>query len=351
MATIQWRPEGNLLTNPKSYKARIMPRVTMDYAAVAEAIAARNPNFSAVAVETILRELREEVRIQLNNGNAVVLKDFCSFKTTANVRLETPSSPMPPPGSSLMTTISASRTLRDDVRTGASYEKLPATEKAPVITSIVDTHYNLPDVITAFFIMDVVGSNLQIGPDIEGSKVTITGSRNGEYNPTVFPERKPSRILFSANQSSQTDPWNNEWQVSVTTRYTENGSLRTGTYNRYLRAPLTISHSALPKGCLSSGETAALANVTDNTGNETIRICADVNAQDDILRFWLTGMTQDSAVGDAVIINANQAYTLTGFAGSAVTSLEVTTVNWEAIKTLVKTKYTNRMYDILNITA
>lgn len=351
MATIQWRLESNPLTNPTSYKVRIMPRVAMDYEAIAQAIAARNPNFSAVAVETILRELREEVRIQLNNGNSVTLKDFCSFKTTANVRLETPSSPMPPPGTSLMTTISASITLRDDVRTGATYEKLPATEKAPVITSITNTNYELPDVIAYMSVMDVVGSNLQIGPDIADSKVTITGSRNGEHNPVMFAERKPSRILFTANQSSQTDVWNNEWQVSVTTRYTENGSLRTGTYNRYLRAPLNISHAALPKGCLSSGETAALANVTDNTGNEMIRICADVNAQDDILRFWLTGMEVDSPVGDAVIINANQAYTLSGFAGSAVTSLEITTVNWEAIKTLVKTKYTNRMYDILNITA
>lgn len=351
MATIQWRPESNPLTNPKSYKARILHRLTMDYAAVSEAISARNPNFSAATVETILRELREEVRIQLNNGNSVALKDFCSFKTSANVRLETASSPMPAPGASLMTVISASRTLRDDVRQGASYEKLHADEKSPVITEFMNTSLGLPNVYSASYpICIMTGSNLLIGPGIAGSNLTIAGTKSTSTVITDFVERKPSKISFLSNVPSQTNSWNNEYQATVTTRYTENGSLRSGTYSSYLRCDLTISSGALPKGILSSNENAALANVTAVTGaTANIRICADVNAQDDILRLWMADMTQDGEIGDAVIVNDNAAYTINGYAGSLITSIEITTVDWAALKTLVKTKYLGRMYDILDM--
>jgi hypothetical protein len=352
MATIQWRPESNPLTNPKSYKARILHRVTMDYAAVAEAISARNPNFSAIAVETILRELREEVRIQLNNGNAVALKDFCSFRTSANVRLETASSPMPSPGTSLMTVISASRTLRDDVRQGASYEKLPAEEKSPVITEFMNTMLGLPNVLDSNGYLAVVkGSNILIGPGIAGSKMTIEGTQSGSTVQTDFAERTPAKISFSTMIPSQAFAWNNEYTVSITTRYTENGSLRVSTYSQYLRQSMDYTIGSLPRGVLSSTTATAIVDITAYSGaTQTVRLCADVNSQDDTLRIWMADMTANGEVGNSVIINDDTGYTIDGYPGALITSIGIETIDWAALKTLVKTKYAGRMYDIVRLT-
>lgn len=35
--------------------------------------------------------------------------------------------------------------------------------------------------------------------------------------------------------------WNNEYTLSISTHYTENGTLRTGTYKRMLRSPLQVT--------------------------------------------------------------------------------------------------------------
>ena len=58
MATIQWRPEINLLTTPRSHSLRFVPRNTADGQYLAADIHRRHPNFSPEVVEIRLKSFR-----------------------------------------------------------------------------------------------------------------------------------------------------------------------------------------------------------------------------------------------------------------------------------------------------
>ncbi len=155
---------------------------------------------------------------------------------------------------------------------------------------------------------------------------------------------------------AQNEPWNNEYALSISTRYTANGTLRTGIWRRRLRSPLAVtgfSHPHMEVGILTGSATAPYVTITGGTltADETLRIQTVLDLADNRLRFSLLDMHENGTAGDAVSVSANGDYALPGFAGSAVSSLNITVQNYAGLADLVKTKYAGRLVDILELKA
>lgn len=77
-----------------------------------------------------------------------------------------------------------------------------------------------------------------------------------------------------------------------------------------------------------------------------VRIQTVLNAQAGDLRFSLLDMTENGGSGDAVTVSNNGTFTLPDFAGSALTSLDVTMNDYANLLTMVRNEYAGRLVDI-----
>ncbi|MCI5159810.1 MAG: hypothetical protein D3906_15560, partial [Candidatus Electrothrix sp. AUS1_2] len=68
------------------------------------------------------------------------------------------------------------------------------------------------------------------------------------------------------------------------------------------------------------------------------------------LLFSRLDMEEDGAAGDEVAVTANGAYTLPGFAGSAVGSLEIRVDHYLALWSMIRNDYSGRLVDVLDVT-
>jgi hypothetical protein len=149
------------------------------------------------------------------------------------------------------------------------------------------------------------------------------------------------------------DPWNNEYLLSVSTQHTENGTLRTGIYRRKLRTPLTLTNFGHPNppdvGILTDKAAAAYVTVTGGTlsADETLRIQAVLDLHEGSLSLNLLDMTEGGKVGAAVQVTGNGAYVLTGFSGSALSSLNLTVNNYADLVKMIRSNYSGRLVDVL----
>ncbi|CAK8718252.1 MAG: hypothetical protein CDV28_13030 [Candidatus Electronema aureum] len=231
-------------------------------------------------------------------------------------------------------------------------ERLPMTEKAPVISSLEDTVLKLTDVLNPAGLLRLTGSDLFFDPEDGSGECVIEGTRSGRTVQSRFGPISNSEIILMPDIPSQTEPWNNEYRLSVSTHYTENGSLRTGTYRRLLRAPLAVplsGHPHLPEtGILT--DNAVVPHVTVTGGTLTaaakVRIQALLDVQEGDLRLSLLDMKDNGAAGNEVRVSANDACTLPGYAGSGLTNLEVRINNYAALLKMVRTSYGGRLLDV-----
>ncbi|MCP4610145.1 MAG: hypothetical protein GY845_15660, partial [Planctomycetes bacterium] len=143
MATIQWRPEVNALTTPQSYTVRYMARDVLGYDELAAEIARDNPLWDAELIKAVLLARDKMIMRQLTNGNKVTLEDAFSYRLSFHARLDEPDDPLPPVEEMVRVKVSASRPFVKEVRKEARLERLPMSEKLPLITSAEDTKLKL----------------------------------------------------------------------------------------------------------------------------------------------------------------------------------------------------------------
>ncbi|MGR0481496.1 MAG: hypothetical protein ACTFAL_08885 [Candidatus Electronema sp. V4] len=183
----------------------------------------------------------------------------------------------------------------------------------------------------------------------------IEGTAGGKTVQTRFGKIEDSEIILMPDIPAQAHPWNNECSVSVTTRYSERGTLRTGTYSRMLRSPLTLTKMGHPNppevGILTGKESSPHVSVTGGSvaADETLRIQTVLDMRQDALLFSLLDMTEGGKTGAAVSVTANGAVTLQGFADSAVSSLNIRVNNYARLKEMIRNSYGGRLVDVLQI--
>lgn len=350
--TIIWRPEENAMTTPHTWWARHIPRATFGNEEVAARIALRNPVYSEGMCKGFLEELAAELLDALVNGNQVKIADAFTCHLSFTGRLDAPDAPLPPLEECLHVKLYPSKRLLEKVRQNGQAERRAASEKQPVISSAQDTVLKLDGVLNPQGLLRLTGTNLFFDPEDGTGQCLLEGTRSGQAVQTRFGPVSDSEVIVIPDIPSQTDPWNNEYRISISTHYTENGSVRTGTCRRLLRTPLAFTLGD-ETGILSGGGAAPLVLVTGGTMTAAaarVRIQALLDVQDGDLRFSLLDMKEDGAVGDAVRVNANGTYTLSGYAGSVLTSLQVEVNDYAELLKLVRNPYGNRLVDILDLT-
>ena len=347
--SIQWRPEVNPLTTPQSFRIRCVPRNTASEQDLAADVSSSQPNFSPEAVETILNAEDEAILERLLAGEQVTKHGSFSYYLTFTGRLENADDPLPPLDECLQVSVRISQNFLERLRQAAQTERLAATEKLPVLTAAEDTVLGLRNVLRSDGMLRITGSNLFFDRKDSGSQCLIEGTRSGSAVQTRVGTIANTEIVLMPDVPSQAGAWNNEYQLSLTTRYTENGSLRTGIYKQMLRTPLTVE-LAQPVGILSGSGTSPLVRVTGGSlavSEVQARIQVIRDVQDGDLRINLLDMEEGGQEGDELRVNANSTYTLSGWTGSNVTSLEITVDDYDGLLALVKTTYAGRLVDVL----
>jgi hypothetical protein len=351
--SILWQPEVNRLTTPETCRPRHMPRATFGNEEVAARIALRNPVYNESIGKGYLEEFTNDLLDALVNGNQIRIAGAFTCHISITGRLETPDAALPPLEECLHVKFYPSKRLLDALRKDAQLERLPMSEKMPMITSAQDTVLKLDNVLNSQGLLLVTGVDLGFNPEDGVSQCVLEGTREGSTVQTRFGPIGDTEFMVIPDIPSQTQPWNNEYRLSVSTRYTENGTLRTGTYRRMLRTPVGVSLS-VDSGMLSGGGTTPLVSVTGGTmtaEGARVRIQVVLEMPDNDLRFSLLDMKENGAVGNEVQVNANGTYTLSGYADSDVTSLEVRVNDYAELLKMVKSPYGGRLVDILDVGA
>lgn len=353
MATIQCRLEVNALTVPQSYKIRYVARDSAGTDALVAAMAAENPNYTENDARTMLDTLVRVLQKNLINGTQSTIDGAFTFGFSFTGRLDNPDDPLPPVEDMLHVDVHVLAPFLKEIRQQAQLERLPMTEKAPLISAAEDTVLGLSDVLHSGGALRLTGSNLLFDPKREDEGCVIEGTRSGRAAQTRFVGIANTEIALLPDIPAQNEPWNNEYILAVSTRYTENGTLRTGIYRRKLRTPLTVTKLGHPNppdvGILTDKAAAPYVKVTGGalSADETVRIQVILDAHAGSLAFNLLDMTEGGKSGAAVTVLANGAYTVPGFAGSALSSLNVTVSNFADLVKMIRSGYSGRVVDVL----
>ena len=128
MSGIQWRPEVNALTTPKSYRIRYVPRDVIGYEELAAEISTTNPNYNEALVNSILHAFVGKVQEKLLDGAQVTLEDGFTFRLSFTGRLDEPTDPLPDNEDMLQVRVYASQPFVREVRQQASARRYPASQ-------------------------------------------------------------------------------------------------------------------------------------------------------------------------------------------------------------------------------
>jgi hypothetical protein len=355
MSTIQWRPAVNALTIPQSYKILHVPRNVVGYSELAAEIAAANPNWNAELVEAVMRAEQKAIQTHLTNGDQVTLEDAFTYRVSFLGKLDAPDDPLPDRDDLLQVNVYASAPFMRDIRHDAQLERLAPAQKLPVILSAEDTRFKLNDVLNPDGVLKLTGTNLHFDEDDADCGCVIEGAQSGRAVQGQFALISNSSVLLVPDIPAQAHPWNNECTVSITTQYTEHGTLRTGVYERKLRSPLTLSNFSHPNppevGILTGSADSPHVTVTGGSvsADETLRIQAVLDIHAGHLLFSLLDMTEDGRAGAAVTVTAEGEFTLPGFVGSAVSSLNIRVDNFADLVKMARNQYSSRVVDVLKI--
>lgn len=355
MATVLWRVVPNTLTTPRSYRVLIVPRNSAGIEDLAADIALHHPNFSEADILTILRAEDEAVLNRLLNGEQVTKSGSFSWFLSCTGRLDSPEDPLPPPEESLHVNIRVNPHFLEQLCRDARFERLPMQEKQPLITTARDTVLDLGDVLNPQGLLQLNGENLYFDLKQETGSCVIAGTESGSTIQSRFGPISDSEIIVMPDIPAQSNPWNNEYTVSVSTHYTEHGTLRTGTYNRMLRTPLTLTNMGHPNppetGILTGSSATAYVSVTGGSVNAAamLRVQVIQDLPNNRLRFSLLDLTEGGQVADEVPVTQNGDFTLPGFSGSPVSTLEIRVNNYAALWDMIRNNYSGRLVDVLRV--
>ncbi len=355
MQTIQWRPEVNAMTTPQSWRILTMPRKSAGIEDIADDIALRHPNFSKADILTILRAEDKAVQTRLLNGEQVTKEGSWTWFVSFSGRLDHPNDPLPPIDQCLNVSVRISPPFTRTIRQSARTERLPVREKKPVISTARDTVLDLDNVLNPDGLLQLKGRNLVFDPKQPDSQCLIKGTESGSAIQSSFGMIENSSIMLRPDIPAQSQPWNNEYTISVSTRYSEYGTLRTGTCQQMLRSPLMLSGLNQPdpseQGILTGKAASPYISVIGGsvTADEMLRIQVILDHRKKVLLFSLLDMKEKGRTGTVVPVRENGEYTLQGFADSAVSSLSIRVDDYAALQEMVWNTYSGQLVDVLDI--
>lgn len=353
MATIQWRPSVNALTTPQSYKIRFVPRNILGKDDIVARIAERQPNLSEEVIRAVMDTENEVIQESLLDGDQITLEDVFTYRLSFLGRLDAPDDPLPDRDDLLQVRVNASPPFVRKIRNQARLERLPVSKKMPLIASAEDTRLKLPDVLNPQGVLKLTGTNLLFDEQDTDCGCLISGTQSGEAKQAQFGMISSTSVLAVPDIPAQANPWNNEYTVSISTRYTEHGTVRTGSYERMLRSPLRIDGfgTGTEYGILSGSANSPSVSATGGTirTEGMLRIQAILDLHAGHLLFSLLDMTEGGAVGPAITVTQNGDYTLNGFDDSPVSELHIRVNSFSEMFDMIRNSYSGRLVDVLDV--
>jgi hypothetical protein len=356
MSTIQWRPEVNAMNTKQSYWVRFIPRSVIGTEGVAARMAKAMPNYSQEEFRAFI-ELHNQIILEsLSNGEQVTEENAFTYSLSFTGRLDHPDDQLTPLEAWLQVRIFASLPFVKKLRHAARTERLPMEKKLPLLSTVQDTMLELKDVLNPEGLLQIHGNNLFFDrKQADAGQCVLQGTAGGYAVQTRFGKLEAGEIMIMPDIPEQPYPWNNEYMLSITTRYSKHGSLRMGRYAQMLRSPRLVANmgnSHPPEtGILTGKANSPYVSITGGTvtADTTLRIQAVLDQRADVLLLRLLDMQEGGKKGEAVAVSANETVTLHGFADSAVSSLSIRVNDYAALHEMIRTNYSGRVTDVLLI--
>jgi hypothetical protein len=309
-----------------------VPRNVVNTAELAARMAAELPNYSAEEMRTILTTRNKVVRQSLINGEQVTEENNFTYTLSFTARLENADDAPPPVEQCLQVRVHASPPFVAEVRHAAKLERLSRAKKLPLINTAEDTLLKLDNVLNPDGVLRLTGEDLFFDAEQGTGECVIEGTESGRAVQSRLNLVSNTAIMLMPDIPAQSQQWNNEYTVSVTTHYTEHGTPRTGTYEWMLRSPLLIvglSHETQPSILTGSAASPYVTIAGGELNADTkLRIQVIQDLAEERLLFSLLDMKKGGAAGTAVSVTQNGDYPLTGFADSGLSSLDITVNNY-----------------------
>jgi hypothetical protein len=355
MPAIHWKPEVNALTVPQSYKMRFVPNDNLGTDDIAAGMNAINPALTPELAKASIAALIQTLQQAAINGNHVNLDDSLIITISLAGRLDSPDDAPPPVAECVNVRINPTATFMKEIYAKATLVKEGMSEKLPQINQAEDTSLHLNDVLSSTDILQLSGERLDFDPQQGNGQCVINGTRSGSAVQTQFGPITATSIILIPTIPAQDNVWNNEYTLSVSVRYTEHGTLRTGTYRRKLRSILSVPKMGHPNppevGILTGSATAPHVVIKGGSVSADtrvrIQVLQDVAGQR--LLFSLLDMTEGGAAGQEAVVTQNGNYVLAGVAGSAVSTLEITVKSYSGLWDMLRNDYGGRLVDVLDV--
>lgn len=355
MPTVRCKVEVNALTVPESCKLRFIPNNNLNTDDIAAEMCVIAPVLTPDVAQVSISALLQSVQKELINGNHINLADKLIFTFSLTGRLDKPDDPLPPVAESLHVRVHPTAGFMKEIHAQVKLERVGMTEKLPQINQIENTTLQLDNVLSSTDVLQLHGDNLDFDPRQGTGECIITGTRSGSAVQTQFGPITDTSIILIPTIPAQDDPWNNEYTLSLSVRYTEHGTQRTSTYRSRLRSPLTVPDMGHPNppetGILTGSAATPYVVITGGTvtADERLRIEVLQDLAEERLLFALLDMQEDGATGEEVAVKENGAYSLSGFADSAVSSLNITVNDYNALWDMLRNDYSGRLVDVLDV--
>lgn len=340
---IEYNVIPNALTIPPSYTARPNPKTILDYDLLARAINESNPTIPIQTAKSVLEAFRAEVILQLAEGNTINLAGFVSFVVSMPIRLEQPTDLLPT--DPIDVKAKPSIVLKTEVKQIANYSRLAFVEKQPTIILSYDANTTIANWIRDGFGQRIDGSNIGFDQSDEEQGVFLLSSAGNDIKQTNISLNDPSKIIINPAIDAVDGPAGTnsvEQILSIKSKYTANGQIRTGTYAKPLRTTNVVTDGAIQIFVTGQNALGPL-NISGFTGAQVIAKFTALIEPSGLMRLGVGNIEEDAV--EMLHIEGNGIYVLQSPFDQDVT-VTITNFN-ELISTI--TSYGRFMIEICDL--
>lgn len=279
--SLPYQLKNNMLTPTPTYSALAKPNVSINDDELARLFNIANPSMSVTSVLSYIAGFREIVQQQLILGNSITLLNFIRIFPSIRGKLETPDDSVGKDDLEINSVIA--REMVSTVRNEISLTRLPYTEKVPSISFHSDAGgwYNLLGNLET-----LSGAMMQFDASDPLQGVFLKNKFTAVVDkPTEYAINTMGRNVFNTPViSTPTEGRENEFEISLSTRYTSNGTYRTGTYSRPVRTGKVVTTAELGQ-VAPTGPFYSSYDIPGQDGNDLS--AATYSAPGDVYKFYI----------------------------------------------------------------
>jgi len=343
---IKWKPRDNKLTDPPSYAAFPVDMIPLGIDDIARNINVLHPTITPSDVKIVLNAFRNEVLYQISNGNSIDLENFLRIYPTVKQRLDDPNQLLKK--RSVYVRASVSVDVVNEIRQVVTFEKIPyMPKKQPSILSAAVSDPVLEGSIFELTGFKISGSNMKFnnlvgdegvfllspaGNIIKQENVSLSSNAKVIITPTLDQNLGPAGYASVDNV------------LSISTRYTEGGELRTGVYSGYVRQKNFVGGVYINRMIFVIGQDVSSSVVVKEYDGKTVDInCILIKTPEGDI---YSSVGNIGSQGDNILISGNGDVVLSGDGNE----LTIEVLDYDALSNTL-TSRNNFIREILQISS